>query len=539
MLPCRCSCVTELVAIPLTATLESVWPHEDRQAGVVFVDNESTQCYQFVGYKIDPPSWVRIIDPSDYTTVPDCSGPCAGDPGDCLPPPGHVTFAIGFSPSICRAGADISCLTRARLRVESHGYNYFERADRFGEPLSEVRGTASLVGEVTRVPDGQGGSEVTSGNYILTSQGYRYTSTGGREDVNIAFIEPEGNSSYVQSFARAYDPRFGTWGLFGGICSVAYDQGTSGPVICPAPQVVTAGPGLDPCDETLREDFDDGGYYEETRYRRSTPGNGYEYWAHRLRPGAGALDPVSSQGSSFQRITVLSFESVDGRYSMEFDECGEPSARIAVACDKDAEPLQIAYDPADIVDDSILTIIDPATDQRYVPTSQETPDDPVEFVPSPDECPGDPDPDDNIYRINRCGSTQRAVGAAVVGDTLEGRTIGYRPGDGLRAGEGRVVYEGSDGQCLARLAGQPTTQVLDEEPDIILTSEAGSCVGYPIVRIDPRPGCQDQPGGGGGPGGTGSGRPSDPNDPAIIAEIARQQQARTGQYPGRCPSCGG
>lgn len=34
-------------------------------------------------------------------------------------------------------------------------------------------------------------------------------------------------------------------------------------------------------------------------------------------------------------------------------------------------------------------------------------------------------------------------------------------------------------------------------------------------------------------------RPTDRTDPALVAEIQRQQMARTGQYPGRCPSCGG
>jgi hypothetical protein len=51
-----------------------------------------------------------------------------------------------------------------------------------------------------------------------------------------------------------------------------------------------------------------------------------------------------------------------------------------------------------------------------------------------------------------------------------------------------------------------------------------------------------------GPGGTDAGggvTPSDinltapPIDPALQAEIDRQAQMRTGQFPGRCPSCGG
>ncbi|MHA7814056.1 MAG: hypothetical protein ACX94C_11785 [Phycisphaerales bacterium] len=49
-------------------------------------------------------------------------------------------------------------------------------------------------------------------------------------------------------------------------------------------------------------------------------------------------------------------------------------------------------------------------------------------------------------------------------------------------------------------------------------------------------------GGSGGPGGTdvGGGLVDRPTltDPAMVAEIQRQQMARTGQYPGRCPECG-
>lgn len=47
----------------------------------------------------------------------------------------------------------------------------------------------------------------------------------------------------------------------------------------------------------------------------------------------------------------------------------------------------------------------------------------------------------------------------------------------------------------------------------------------------------NRPGGGGG-STTGGGLPF-PGDPALQAELARQAQMRTGQFPGRCPSCGG
>ena len=92
----------------------------------------------------------------------------------------------------------------------------------------------------------------------------------------------------------------------------------------------------------------------------------------------------------------------------------------------------------------------------------------------------------------------------------------------------QVPYSTGGGQIDVTPSGSASI----EFTGTITDADAPIC-GDPGVSID----CTRNTGG--DPGGSDAGSPGGIDDPAILAEIARQQQARTGQYPGRCPSCGG
>lgn len=214
----------------------------------------------------------------------------------------------------------------------------------------------------------------------------------------------------------------------------------------------------------------------------------------------------------------------DGQYAVSNEQCsGEETWPIAVSCDG-SETL--TFDPAErpLNTNSCLR-----GETRFTPTGGRS-----DLPPTPGliweeaTCP----PDDNVYRLNFCRSTREAFSHRV---TPQGQviplTIGYTPGEGMAPGQGFCLFNyrppGED--CVFLVAGQPTDELLEEMPDIVVTSINGnSCRNIPTRIDDPRPGCNPQDAGGGG-GPTSSPTSTSPNDQRIVDHIMQGFD---------CSSCG-
>lgn len=273
----------------------------------------------------------------------------------------------------------------------------------------------------------------------------------------------------------------------------------------------------------------------------------YAFWSIRSVDSSGAVTRLAYN----RLVRRFAFSGVRFSSGIELpdltteDQCEIPSTVIAYRCDaedpNDPE-MQIVVDLAEVPDPGSLQYRCWYEGHLYIVTGELAEGEAAEVVWTLDQCPEPPDPTGDVYRINICNSTTRAGGGVVEGGVLVPKVIGYRPGDGLAPGEGMVwanipVATNSGNVCLRRVACQPTTQVVTDA-EIEYTSIAGNCRGQPVANADPRPGCSQVDGGGGV-------QPSDtlginaPQDPALQAEIDRQSAMRTGQFPGRCPSCGG
>ncbi len=500
VLPCNCDCPGSVRVVRLDAATDAVWPFESRVAGSAIETADG--CFVLMGTTTQrPPGAGEILASAVIAVHPSCdAAPCTDPP---CPDQGGFAFTLGS----CVGQRRISCLARVRV-----GYS--------------VRGffTNSEQGTLRK-------SIIADGFYELEADG------GGSRLAAWAF----------QSRFRGRDEQGSTreWDY-----SQSVDQDTPGPAasgfapwmaghaVADAPAQPQAGAlasdwtidllddltGLDGCNTRLELEGDTGLGWTGTFENRSHTTAAEAFSASSAiidYPGENRVRAAFSTVVRVQRV-----ELVDGTV-IEFEDCDEPMPSVAMACDADAEPQAITYD-AQLLTGLGRTIIDIETDELYIPTTLPSDGEAIAFVENPDGCP-DPEPTGEIFRINRCNSAIQATGGEVVGDTVQPRTIGYRVGEGMNPGEGFVYYPGvAENACLFRIPGQPTTEVLEEEPDIVLTSQPGVCSSQPVARIDPRPQCQQQDGG----GGVG---PSDSQaliDPSTARAFAGQMK----NY--NCDSCG-
>ena len=530
LLPC-CSCPGALAYIEDSAQLAAAWPYESRNNGDVVVMGDG-RCYRYIATVPDRPadatieySFASIVDFVSSCSDPQCTN------NDCV-------VAVGGLLQIFDPCGAIPTLYDC---VESYRYTYSESGTGNlqldpSSPFFEYNISAgtSFTGEWSL---GQG----ATGEWTAFTRGTR---EGGLEwDYSESYDQSEGIGVFPIGPEPAAEGRFanGNANVPPEVWSVSTDGFGSNP-------------GSTGHNQTI-----DGANFCEQGVRRETTGNTtrtsivnvvrsafsttvHASWTRTERFADGRI-----KERAYNRLTRrLSYNNVRFTSGIDVgdiesvDACEIPSTVIAYKCNAEdpSDPsVQIIVDLAEVPDPGSLQYRAWYDGELYIVTGELAEGEPLEVVWTLDECEDDPSPTGDIYRINRCNSTQQAIGAQPNGNGPPlPITIGYRPGDGLAPGEGFVRYRGIDGGgCLFSFPGQPTTQVLDEEPDLILTSQAGLCRSQPTFNIDPRPECQRQPGGGGV-------TPSDDLniiDPALQAELDRQAMSRSGQYPGRCPSCGG
>jgi len=506
VLPCNCDCPGAVRVVRLDAAADAVWPFEDRVAGRVIETPDG--CFVYMGSTSErPPNAGEIPAGTIIAVHESCdAAPCTDPP---CPDQGGFAFTLGS----CVGQRQVSCLARIRVTYRLSGY-YLDTEEFSGGQFVDRR-YISVTGEYEYT----GGSEPERWSFDTRLRGIRdETAAGGslsEWDVTQSVDQDSpgpGSVGYAPTIAgffgigAAYQPETGLTQNAVGFDLAGFPDTT----------------GL--CDNRIEWDGDPNavptGYAENQS--RITPTQAFSATGGRVQwPGENTI-----RVGFFTSIEVREIELVDGTV-IEFEDCDEPMPSIAMACDADAEPQEITYD-AQLLTGLGRTIIDIETDQLYIPTTLPSDGEAIAFVENPDGCP-DPEPTGEIFRINRCNSTIQATGGEVVGDTVQPRTIGYRVGDGMNPGEGFVYYPGvAENACLFRIPGQPTTEVLEEEPDIVLTSQPGVCSSQPVARIDPRPQCQQQDGG----GGVG---PSD-NQALVDPSTARAFAGQMKNY--NCDSCG-
>lgn len=531
LLPC-CSCPGALAFIRDTPQVQAVWPFETRGDGRVVRMTDGV-CYRYVATVPDLPDTAtreygfESID--GFTTCGDSS--CAD--GECQQLPGGV-IELGSPCSFDLTTYDC---------VESFDYAYSESGtgrlmltptDAFIEYQisagSVFSGSWSLTG-------GSGGqwSVYTRGSRE-NGPDWDYSETYADDTNPVALVSPEPAAS-----ARVQNA--------GNLPPEVYSLATDGVGVNPGNTGHNGTiDGVSFCEQGIRRETTtdaNGGTTTRTSivHTRDT-GLGRVVYASWSRQTVSSDGTVTVQAYNrlvrrFQFSNVRFASGVDTGDLTTQDQCEIPSTVIAYKCgaeDPSDPSVRIIVDLAEVPDPGSLQYRAWYEGELYIVTGELASGDPVEVVWTLDECPDDPEPTGEIYRINRCNSTIQATGGEVVGDTVQPRTIGYRVGEGMNPGEGFVYYPGvAENACLFRIPGQPTTEVLEEEPDIVLTSQPGVCSSQPVARIDPRPQCQQQDGG----GGTGPSSSPTSTDPSLQAELERQSRMRTGQFPGRCPSCGG
>ena len=547
LLRCNCNDLTQSVAVGIPTVLDQAWPYQDRRAGVV-VEFGST-CYRFIAATTNLPDGIPMLDVADFTgnTYASCEeSPCAGEPECECTRDRHIVTVPGFF------GIYYACMPNS---TEVCGIDFVEyTVDRSARMF--IRGRTGSGGDCNY--------------YELHNIALNYTTSYSQQVGHFA-LSGSGSSSGIET-------RCGTnvdgpytyqeWDLHqqytdadlvinGGdatnLIQPNYSMSTYNELLINGPPgtrtalPMQVGRVWDCCCRTeRREDTPSGedytlassrGFQNATRTRFSATYEKFNSW-----PGPTRYFFEYQISLSINRVWTLS-----NGWLIEDEDCDRPPFGIAVACDAQADPPSVVFDPLLIPEG--ITHVRPLTQgsepdaEIYYLTGQVTELEPDALLPTETQCPEPPNPTNDVYRINICNSTTRAGGAVVEGDVLIPKVIGYRPGDGLQPGEGMVwanipVPTSSGNVCLRRVACQPTTQVVTDA-EIEYTSVPGNCRGQPVANVDPRQGCAGPVDGGGGVGPSDTLGLNAPQDPALQAELDRQAAMRTGQFPGRCPSCGG
>lgn len=473
--PCDCECPV-LMAFLLSPALDAVWSADDRIEGKV-VRTKEDGCWAFLGSTRRPPPGTGLFNVSQIVEVLDGCDPICDD----VPCPPHVGFS--FTIRSCAGDIRTSCLERIRYSYRMSGYSWGIEEFSQGASISEKAFVASGSYEYVRAS----GNGFRDGDWSYNG---RYV--GKRVDMGNLIREWDYSQSVDQDTpgpsAGNREPNFaGPYGVSapwrpqtGALTSdntVNFDLFPDFPstVDCNGRVDFTGDPTQFPVGFTENTSTTSAGSVRSSSHGRvQWPGENNESVAMTIS------------------ISISEIELVDGTV-IELEGCDEPQPSIARACDKKADVQQITYD-AQFIPAWARTIRDLDTGQIFFPTSEPSEDDPVPYVPLPDPCEDEP-PAGDIYRIKRCRSNgyydYAWVGQGPFDPPIR-KTVGYMPGEGLQPGEGHI-YIGviGIGGCLFAVPAQPSDDVYDGIPELILTSRPGDCRGRPMASIDLRPHCQD------------------------------------------------
>jgi hypothetical protein len=538
LLPC-CSCPGSLAFIRDTPQVQAVWPFDSRGDGSI-IRMFDGRCYRYVATVPEVPDTAtrEYVFDNIAGFVDECGDPsCVND--DC----------VQVSGGVIELGSPCSIDTTIYDCVDSFDYTYSESG--FGRLILEsdnpfieyaIYAGSSFSGSWSLSSGGTGTWDVYTRGTRENGAPWDYSESYQANTLFVSVVSPEpAASAFVQNPGTLPPEVYST--STDGVGQNPGNTGHNGTI-----------DGESFCTQGVRRETTTSGGIDTTRtsiVRINETALGrtvYAFWSIRSVDSSGTITRLAYN----RLVRRFAFSSVRFASGIEVDNldtedaCEIGSKVIAYRCDAEepSDPaVQIIVDLAEVPDPGSLQYRAWYEGHIYIVTGEPAEGDAAEVVWTLDECPEPPGPTGDVYRINICNSTTRAGGAVIEGDVLIPKVIGYRPGEGLQPGEGMVwanipAATGSGGNvCLRRVACQPTTQVVTDA-EIEYTSIAGNCRGQPVSNVDPRPGCAQVDGGGGV-------QPSDtlginaPLDPAIQAEIARQAMMRSGQFPGRCPSCGG
>lgn len=535
VLACNCRNLRSARVLALDSPgLETAWPYQDRRSGVVV--SIGGVCYQFMAATTIYPTGLDPIDWADFDgiTYESCSeSPCNTQPPcDC-----DLGFAWSLSNGIYPPGIGFECLQSFDVcgieRIDASFSRSFYRVDEDVDDneIHERLITVAASGVIEEVNNGPQvvsieGSGRTSGRNTFFGRDWEWdiSQTYTNDDLTRSSVL----SGFINSVNR---PSPGAFMLYeesgppGATFGQGWPQSLGGMVLCCC---------------TVRDGSDGANSYTLVSHSSASMTlTGFRVNAFYERESFFLGDPRERAKIQVSVSASLRYTLVGG-IVIEDEDCDRPPPSIAIACSPEAIPQQITYDPLD-VPAWANTIRRPESEELYIPTGIVSDDEPVQVFSLDETCPEPPNPTGDIYWIRGCRGSSLITEVPVPQGEQQPpvfKTVGYRPGPGMSPGEGHVrIGELGQGGCVWSVGAQPTTEVMDTEPEVILESRPVSCLRVPSTLVDPRPACRDKDAG----GGVG---PSDinltaPVDPALQAEIDRQEMMRTGQRPGGCSQCGG
>ena len=487
LLPCGCDCPLTLGLMPLTPDADANWPADQREIGSV-IETRTLGCWRLMG-STDEPIAGTHIDASQIVAVHENCDAVECEGGDCDDDDRGDVYTIQNGAPCLESMIQTRCIKRVVVGWYASGYRRLNE-ERTGEDYSEWSyAVASGTYELT-----DSDPDLHPPGFAQTDWEFETLLIGGDSDGDSWNIQQQFTDTSVGWSGNGPQPESASYSF-----NFPF-QPVSGqvPISSFAPLDPDYPIDLDePCNETIEwDDFDDGGSRGEVTHRGTMMHNrSTSEVAIRVEyPESPSPLKTVVSASLIVRIRILELELVDDTV-LTFDECDEPAPSIAVACDPESVPDEITYDVR-LIPRWVTTIIDPTTGIRYVPTSTPSEESPTGFVPDIDGCEDPPDPTGDVYKIYRCGTSTHieytlSNGPPSDPSSIVAQTIGYIPGDGLLPGQGRVGYTSlGAGNCLYSFQGQPSTEVLTEAPDVIVTSLPGTCAGWPAAISDTRSQCQ-------------------------------------------------
>ena len=530
VMPC-CPCPGTLAYVRTGPMLEAVWPLEERLAGRVATTHTDTAdgpCWRYIATVSQlPPGFVAELPVEIFTGT---AGSCAD--GDCdttLCTEGEG-FVIDKMMPCDYPGSTLvaQCVLTATIEHHARGQSSLHTS-RFGARNHVARassdrtlwhdfhaGQAGSQYLVASSRDGAASGESwyadDPGNRTVWDRSEHY---GLDDEVGtLIFLQSLGTESVCAHFintAPPTDPECDDLGLsnpIGGRTGYCIDpvvtrvsEGTEHTVVTTS--VVTyqktgMGASIRAFDQERVTRNDTGETVSIKRRRR------YRSW-------------------SVTQMTLSSGVTIEGIEPTPECETGN-TVVLAMACD--GSGATIAVDLNDLPDLTHAWTCYDDEGVQYAPTDQETEGPGVDVFWSLDPCQGPAvmyavavhctDPDDRI------SFDPQAVAPGSVTLLWQGQRYSMT---GLTTTDAPVAAVGSPDPCPPPPGGLCDGLVPNDircnDP---LYRNCPQCAGFDIGDPDPRPTNLGQGGGG---------------DPRVAAQLARQQQAYTGQYPGRCPSCGG
>jgi len=488
MLACGCDDLRQALYTPVGSAIDLAWPYADRLAGRAISVNGV--CYRYIGSTTTVPPFADLLSGAAGTVYDSCDDSPCSDQAACPPCPGGFVASMGNGVAFpirfvweCVQPFRIECIASIEVVYSAtasarHIQIYSGRTRYEYEARLAVDFTATFVSP----------GEASDYSVTESSVGYyrRYHATTGDltdEDVwDYQGTHTTGISTgalYAESVSQSLLPGVGVFGASGSDITNGFGYGVpdSSVTLLQVPFV---------CNGSFNETTTTGDGVTDTETSSSSVSHS---------PAASSVSVTSrnfsTDGDDFYDLEWATDMQVTRRITLvdgtviEQSPCDAPSSRVAVACDPQADPQEITYDPS-TMPASAVSMVDTATGLRYLPTNTPSTGSPITVVYEGEGCP---EPPADVWPVaQECNGT---------------RTLTFdpalRPADGVSFVVGPVRYRVTN---LVReelptpgtwspdpCPSNPCGGLLPNDPRCALPEfrDCPQCVGFDIGDPQPEP----------------------------------------------------